>query len=64
MFSKKEIGIQKFILHVIGLILEYGAACGDPSREGHINALERVQTKAAQFTNHTKDSELGNVGSA
>jgi hypothetical protein len=39
-------------------ILEYGAACWDPSREGHINALDRVQTKAAQFTNHTKDSDM------
>jgi hypothetical protein len=36
-------------------ILEYGAACWDPSRAGEINALDRVQTKVAQFTNHTKD---------
>ena len=38
-------------------ILEYGAACWDPSREIQMNALGRVQTKVAQFTNHTKDSE-------
>jgi len=31
-------------------------ACWDPCR-GQINALDRVQTKAAQFTNHTKDSD-------
>ena len=38
-------------------ILEYGAACWDPCREAHINALDRVQMKAAQFTNHTKHSD-------
>jgi len=37
-------------------VLEYGAAW-DPCREGQINALDRVQMKAAQFTNHTKDSD-------
>ena len=38
-------------------ILEYGSACWDPCRGGQINALDQVQKKAAQFTNHTKDSE-------
>jgi len=38
-------------------VLEYGSACWDPCREGQINALDRVQKKAAQFTNHTKDSD-------
>ena len=38
-------------------ILEYGCACWDPCREGQINALGRVQKKAAQFTNHRKDSD-------
>ena len=38
-------------------ILEYGAACWDPCREGQINALDRVQKKSAQFTNHTKGSD-------
>jgi len=38
-------------------ILEYRSACCDPCREGQINALDQVQKKAAQFTNHTKDSE-------
>ena len=38
-------------------ILKYGAACWDSCRDGQINALDRVQTKAAQFTRHTKDSE-------
>ena len=33
------------------------SACWDPCREGQINALDRVQKKAAQFTNHTKDSD-------
>jgi 5-methylcytosine-specific restriction endonuclease McrA len=37
-------------------ILEYGAACWDPYREGQINALDRVQKKATKFANHTNDS--------
>ena len=42
---------------LVRLILEYGAACWDPCREGQINVLDRVQAKAAQFTNRTKDSD-------
>jgi hypothetical protein len=34
-------------------ILEYGAACWDPYRECQINALVRVQKKAAKFAQHT-----------
>jgi hypothetical protein len=34
-------------------ILEYGAACWDPYREGQISALDRVQKKAAKFAHHT-----------
>jgi len=30
-------------------ILEYGASCWDPYREGLINALDRVQKKEAKF---------------
>jgi hypothetical protein len=33
-------------------ILEYGAACGYLYREGQINALDRVQEKAAKFAHH------------
>jgi hypothetical protein len=33
-------------------ILEYGAACWDPYREGQIRALDRVQKKAANFAHH------------
>jgi hypothetical protein len=33
-------------------ILEYGASCWDPYREGQINALERVQKQAAKFVHH------------
>jgi hypothetical protein len=36
-------------------ILEYGAACWDPYRECQINALDRVQNKAAKFAHHTGD---------
>ena len=37
-------------------ILEYGAAYWDPYREGQINALDRVQKKAAKFAHHTNCS--------
>ena len=37
-------------------ILEYGAACWDPYREGQISALNRVQTKAAKFAHHKNSS--------
>jgi len=33
-------------------ILQYGAACWDPYREGQINVLDRVQKKAAKFAHH------------
>ncbi|KDR24007.1 hypothetical protein L798_07949 [Zootermopsis nevadensis] len=33
-------------------ILEYGAACWDPYREGQINELEQVQKKACKFAYH------------
>jgi len=33
-------------------ILEYGAACWDPYREGQISVLDRVQKKAAKFALH------------
>jgi hypothetical protein len=39
----------------VRLILEYGAACWDPYREGQINALDRVQKKAAKFAYHRND---------
>jgi len=38
-------------------VLAYGAVCWDLCREGQVNALDRVQTKAAQFINHTTDSD-------
>jgi len=42
-------------MSLVHLILEYGAACWDPYREGHINMLDCVQTKAAKFADHTSD---------
>ena len=33
-------------------ILEYGAACWDPYREGQISASDRVHKKAAKFAHH------------
>jgi hypothetical protein len=37
-------------------ILEYGAACWDPYREGQINVLDRVQKKVAKFAHHRNES--------
>jgi len=34
-------------------ILEHGAACWDPYREGQISSLDRVQKKAAKCAHHT-----------
>ena len=33
-------------------ILEYGAACWDPYREGKISALDRVLKETAKFAHH------------
>ena len=41
---------------IVGPILEYGAACWDPYREGQIHALDRVQKKAAKFAHRTNES--------
>jgi hypothetical protein len=37
-------------------ILEYGASCWDPYREGQVNALDHVQKKAVNFAIHMNDS--------
>jgi len=37
--------------------LEYGFAYWDPCTKGQINALDRIQKKAAYFTNHTQECE-------
>jgi hypothetical protein len=42
-------------------VLENGTACCNPCREGEVNASDRVQKKAAQFTNHTKESDWENL---
>jgi len=42
---------------LVGPILECGSACWGPCREWEINELDWVQKKAAQFANHTKDSD-------
>jgi len=44
-------------------ILEYGAACWDPYREGQITALDRVQKKAAKFACHTNSSNWDTLAS-
>ena len=42
-------------------ILEYGTSCWGPYREGQINALGRVQKKAAKFANHTNHPFWGTL---
>jgi hypothetical protein len=44
-------------------ILEYGAACWDPYREGQIAALDRVQKKTAKFAYHTNSSNWETLAS-
>jgi len=44
-------------------ILEYGAACWNPYREGRKSALDRVQKKAAKFAHHTSSSNWENLAS-
>jgi hypothetical protein len=39
-------------MSLVRQILEYGASCWDPYSEGQINAIRRVQKKAAIFGNH------------
>ena len=36
-------------------IIEYGAECWDPYREGQIQVLNRVQKKSAKFAYHMKE---------
>jgi len=33
-------------------ILEYGAACWDPYREGQISVIDRVQKRVTKFAHH------------
>ena len=37
-------------------ILEYGAVCWDPYREGQISALNRMQKRADKFANNINES--------
>jgi hypothetical protein len=36
---------------LVRLILEYGAVCWDPYREGQVGALNRLQKSLAKFAN-------------
>ncbi|PNF36406.1 hypothetical protein B7P43_G16763, partial [Cryptotermes secundus] len=44
-------------------VLEYGAACWDPYRDGEINALDRVQKKAATAEHH-RNLDTAHAGKA
>jgi hypothetical protein len=50
-------------MSLVRAILEYGAACWDPYREGQITALDRVQKKAAKFAHHTNSSNWETLAS-
>jgi len=50
-------------MSLVRLILEYGAACCDPYREGQISALDRVQKKEAKFAHHASNSNWENLAS-
>jgi len=39
-------------MSLVRSIIDFGVACWDPYREGHISALDRVQKKAAKFAHH------------
>ena len=62
---KKDNSNTKSLAHMslVRPILEYGAACWDPYREGQISALDRVKKKAAKFTHHTKSPKWENLAS-
>ena len=42
-------------------ILEHGAVCWDPYREGQVSALNRVQKRAAKFANNINESDWETV---
>ena len=50
-------------MSLVGPILEYGAACWDPYREGKIIALDRVQKKAANYAYNTNSSNRETLAS-
>ena len=39
-------------ISVVHLVLEYGALCWDPYRQGQVIGLDWLQKKAAKFANH------------
>jgi len=41
---------------LVRLILEYGAVCWDPYREGQVSALNRMQERVAKFANNINES--------
>jgi hypothetical protein len=51
---KKENCNRKSLAYtsVPGQILENGASCWDPYKEGPINAVDRVQRRVDRFANH------------
>jgi len=50
-------------MSLIGPILECGAGCWDPYRDGQITALDRLQKKAVKFAHHTYSSNWETLSS-
>jgi hypothetical protein len=42
-------------------MLEYGAACWDPYRQGQISALHRIQKRVAKFAHNTNSPNWENL---
>ena len=51
------------LISLVRPILEYGATCWDPYREGQISVLDRVQKKAAKFARHKNSPNWENLAS-
>ena len=56
-FVKKKEKKSLAYTSLVRPVLQYVAACWDPCRKGHLIALDRLQSKSAQITNHSKDSD-------
>jgi len=55
-FRKENSNVKSLsYISLVRLIVEYGALCWDPYREGQVIALDWLQKKAAKFANHMNE---------